>query len=117
MGTYLYFAPEMVKNKYATNIQHEKRKRRKSICFHGKPLDMWAFGVVLFKLLRGFVPFFDKNRVETLRLIANADPINDLDLSFGFSDELSLFIRQLLNPVAKQRLTAEQASKHKWLQK
>jgi serine/threonine protein kinase len=117
MGTYLYFAPEMVKNKYATNIQREKRKRRKSVGFHGKPLDMWAFGVVLFKLFRGFVPYFDKNRVETLRLIANADPINDLDLCFDFSNELSLFIQQLLNPVATQRLTAEQALNHEWLQK
>lgn len=115
MGTYLYFAPEMVKNKYGANNENEKRKKRKSVSFHGKPLDIWAFGVVLYKLLRGMVPYFNENRVETLRLIANADPINDLDLTSGFSNELSSFIKEVLNPKPARRPTAEEALKHEWL--
>ena len=88
MGTHLYFAPEIVKNKYGkqqvdgnNTLKKGRKKRKKTISFHGKPIDIWAFGVVLFKLLRGVVPYFNENRVETLRLIANADPLNDIDFS------------------------------------
>ena len=65
--------------------------------------------------MRGIVPYFDENRVQTLRLIANADPSNDLDLQTGFSDELSSFFRGVMNVDPKQRLTAEEALNHKWL--
>ena len=112
-GTFYYFAPEILKDKYGADVN--RKGRRKSRHFKGKPIDIWAFGVVLYKLMRGVAPYFDENRVQTLRLIANADPSNDLDLQTGFSQELSQFFLGVLNVDPKQRLTAEEALNHEWL--
>ena len=52
-------------------------------------------------------PYFDENRVQTLRLIANADPSNDLNLQTGFSQVSRFSWGFERDP--KQRLTAEEA--------
>ncbi len=39
----------------------------------GKPSDMWALGVVLFTMLYGQFPFYDKQPQELFRKIKTAD--------------------------------------------
>jgi serine/threonine protein kinase len=53
-GTIEYIAPEIIK----------KRK-------YGKACDWWSFGCVLFEMLTGLPPFYDKNRNLIMNKIVN----------------------------------------------
>ena len=36
---------------------------------HGKPVDWWAFGVLVYELLAGFPPFYDDDPMETYKKV------------------------------------------------
>ncbi|KAG1441739.1 hypothetical protein G6F56_011352 [Rhizopus delemar] len=40
---------------------------------HGKPVDMWAIGVIVYFLLSGYTPFEGANNIEEMNAIMNAD--------------------------------------------
>eukprot|EP00945_MAST-04E_sp_MAST-4E-sp1_P003306 g3306.t1 len=116
MGTPVYFAPEIVASKYGSRGE-SKRRKRKSHSFHGAPADMWALGVLIYKMLRGNCPYMNANRIECLRMIANANVDQDgLDFTTNVSRELSSFLRRLLDRNPKTRLTAEEACNDPWFQ-
>lgn len=56
MGTPIYMAPEIWKNE-----------------LYGKPVDMWAFGVITYILLGGYPPFSDNDRLKLERRIKKAN--------------------------------------------
>eukprot|EP00891_Asterochloris_glomerata_P004137 jgi/Astpho2/4137/fgenesh1_pm.00063_%23_46_t len=53
-GTPDYLAPEIILNKG-----------------HGKPVDCWAFGVLLYEMVAGYPPFFDEEVTQTYKKILN----------------------------------------------
>jgi len=40
---------------------------------HGKPVDLWAIGVITYFLLCGYTPFDRQNQVEEISAICSAD--------------------------------------------
>ncbi|GAA5946682.1 hypothetical protein JCM3775_003132 [Rhodotorula graminis] len=83
---------------------------------HGKPVDIWAMGVVTYFLLCGYTPFDRDNQVDEIQAICNADfAFEPEEYWVGVSDTARDFIRRCLVIDQTQRLTAAQALAHPWL--
>lgn len=84
-GTAEYIAPELLKGiKY------------------GVAADWWSFGILLFEMMNGRTPFYDKNRKLMFYRIINTGP----NFPSSFSDEAQDVIRGLLTVDETQRLGA-----------
>ena len=92
---------------------------------HGKPVDMWAVGVLAYFLLSGAMPFEtkDSNSVKEMNNIMNAkydfedeewNYVSDSGILNYFKDLAKDFIRKLFIMNPNERLTAEQAFSHEW---
>ena len=82
---------------------------------HGRPVDLWAFGVMLFELLTGTTPFFDKNRANIVR---NAINIR-INWPEGFSTKHSAahdLIKKLIKVDPFERLGTNKDSSPAWNQ-
>ncbi|KAI9310626.1 kinase-like domain-containing protein [Dichotomocladium elegans] len=97
-GTPGYMAPEILKRSG-----------------HGKPVDMWAIGVITYFLLSGYTPFERENNVEEMNAILHGDYSFDDDFWSTISDNAKNFIRACLTIDPAKRLTAHEAMKHPWL--
>ena len=84
-GTPEYVAPELVENRG-----------------HGKAVDWWALGVILYELLYGLPTFYDKNPKKMYTKIVN-DPIK-FSGNVAVSDHAKDFIRKLLDRNVVNRL-------------
>ncbi|CAH7666162.1 kinase-like domain-containing protein [Phakopsora pachyrhizi] len=82
---------------------------------HGKPVDLWSIGVITYTLLCGYSPFRSENRAELIKETTKAKVEFHHRYWVNVSDEARHFILSLLKPEPNDRLTAEQALKHKWL--
>ncbi|RUS16226.1 putative calmodulin-dependent protein kinase type 1 [Endogone sp. FLAS-F59071] len=82
---------------------------------HGKPVDMWAIGVITFFLLCGYTPFESESSIDEMHAIMNADFQFDEQYWTGVSGDAKKFIRRLLTIDPAQRMTARQALEHAWL--
>jgi calcium/calmodulin-dependent protein kinase I len=83
---------------------------------YGKEVDMWSIGVVTYILVCGFPPFYNENIPLLFESIMKADFDFPLEHWEDISDDCMDFIDQLLVVDPAQRLTAEQALEHSWLQ-
>lgn len=98
IGTPGYVAPEVV-------------KREK----YGAAVDMWAVGVLLYIMLSGKMPFYGRDDVACLRMIASGKysmPPREWD---KISEDAISLVRGLLQLNPGKRLTANAALQHKWL--
>ncbi|KAG0229943.1 hypothetical protein BGW42_001271 [Actinomortierella wolfii] len=83
---------------------------------HGKPVDMWALGVITYFLLCGYTPFDRENSVDEMHAIMNAEyRFAPIEYWQGVSETAKSFVRGLLTIDPKQRMTAHQALQHPWL--
>eukprot|EP01121_Diplochlamys_sp_Union-15-3_P021696 TRINITY_DN8915_c0_g1_i5.p1 TRINITY_DN8915_c0_g1~~TRINITY_DN8915_c0_g1_i5.p1 ORF type:complete len:466 (-),score=101.43 TRINITY_DN8915_c0_g1_i5:1-1398(-) len=90
VGSRTYMAPEILKMKT-----------------YGKPVDMYSIGVIMYILLCGYPPFEPERGITELEF-----PSPDWD---KISDTAKKLIANLLAPDPSKRLTAEQASAHRWI--
>lgn len=90
-GTPEYIAPEMANH-----------------AGHDKTVDWWAIGVLVYEMLIGVTPFYNKNRNMLLMKIKNAKVVfpDKTQYRIDYSDEIHDLILKLLNKDRKKRLGA-----------
>jgi calcium/calmodulin-dependent protein kinase I len=99
-GTPGYMAPEIFKN-----------------AGHGKPVDIWALGVIVYFLLCGYTPFDRDSNLEEMQAILEADYSYTPDEYWkGVSQTARDFIDQCFIIEPKQRMTAHEAASYPFLQ-
>ncbi len=107
-GSVAYLAPEML--------------RRKG---HGKAVDWYLFGVLIYEMLVGMPPYFSPDRYLSLELVWRRQKLfknigsAQLKLPLFLSSEVSSLIIALLNRNPKKRLgsgknDAEEIKRHPW---
>ncbi|KAI0246870.1 kinase-like domain-containing protein [Lactifluus subvellereus] len=82
---------------------------------HGKPVDIWAVGIITYVLLCGYTPFPTDDPKELFRKTTEAKIQFHERYWKNVSNEAKGFVQTLLNPDPAQRPTAEQALAHSWL--
>ena len=83
---------------------------------HGKPVDIWALGVITYFLLCGYTPFDRDSDFEEMQAILQADySFTPVDYWRGVSDAAKDFIRRCLTIDASKRMTAHEALQHQFL--
>ncbi|KAH9902724.1 kinase-like domain-containing protein [Cubamyces lactineus] len=134
-GTPMFLAPEIVcdatveASSSALNLQNPRRKPPIT-----KAIDIWAFGVTLYGLLFGILPFNAKNEFEIYRVIRSQDW--DVPETMGL-DQLPTggrhqgrpkrgveesegclvvdLLGRLLEKDARKRITLEEVKRHPWI--
>jgi calcium/calmodulin-dependent protein kinase I len=80
---------------------------------HGKPVDIWAMGVITYFLLCGYTPFDRETDFEEMQAILNADySFQPTEYWRGVSDHAKDFIRRCLTVDPNKRMTAHEALQH-----
>jgi len=83
---------------------------------HGKPVDIWALGVITYFLLAGYTPFDrDSQQHEMEAIIAGDYKFEPIEYWANVSDTAKDFIRECLTIDPRNRPTAAECLKHKWL--
>ena len=80
---------------------------------HGKPVDVWALGVITYFLLSGYTPFDRRSDFEEMQAILNAEyRFEPAEYWRGVSDGAKDFIRRCLTVDPNARMTAHEALQH-----
>ena len=80
---------------------------------HGKPVDLWAIGVITYFLLCGYTPFDRDSDFEEMQAILGADySFTPVEYWRGVSAQAQDFIRRCLTVDPQQRMTAHDALQH-----
>uniref|UniRef100_M4BSN2 Protein kinase domain-containing protein n=1 Tax=Hyaloperonospora arabidopsidis (strain Emoy2) TaxID=559515 RepID=M4BSN2_HYAAE len=100
-GTPEYLAPEIIQSKG-----------------HGKSVDWWALGVLLYEMLAGYPPFYDENPFGIYQKILDGK----IDFPKHFDSKAKDLIKKLLSQDRTKRLGclrngAEDVKKHKYFAK
>ncbi|XP_011500182.1 PREDICTED: calcium/calmodulin-dependent protein kinase type II subunit delta isoform X4 [Ceratosolen solmsi marchali] len=82
---------------------------------YGKPVDIWACGVILYILLVGYPPFWDEDQHRLYAQIKSGSydyPTPEWDT---VTPEAKNLINQMLTVNPTKRITANEALKHPWI--
>jgi len=83
---------------------------------HGKPVDIWALGVITYFLLCGYTPFDRDSSVEEMQAIMAGDySFDPPEYWEDVSERAKDFVRGCLTVDPKKRLTAKECVSHPWL--
>ncbi|KAG5180796.1 hypothetical protein JKP88DRAFT_200183 [Tribonema minus] len=83
---------------------------------YGKEVDMWSVGVICYILLGGYPPFYDDNQTKLFLKIKRGEFEFHEQYWGSISDQAKDLIRRMLTVDPAQRITAEQALQHPYLQ-
>ncbi|KAA6372825.1 MAG: putative CMGC kinase, CK2 family [Streblomastix strix] len=105
-GTFLFQAPEVLRNK----SKEKKEKGPKQKIVQTPACDIWAFGVMMFELLAQRHPFFDSQdedipAEEFIQRVVNLPPA---ELPDHYPLRLRNLIKQMLEKDPSQRISAEE---------
>lgn len=83
---------------------------------YGKPVDLWAIGVITYFLLCGYTPFDRASQVEEIQAVCTADfAFEPAEYWVEVSQTARDFVSALLVVEPGDRLTAAQALAHPFL--
>jgi len=105
-GSPQYVAPEIL-------LSHTKEGRKTG--GYGPEVDMWSTGVILYSLLLGFPPFYDKCEPRMFKKIVQGVIPTDSREWKSISKGAKDIIFKLLATDPKKRMTPAQALKHSWI--
>lgn len=87
-----------------------------SVAGHGKPVDVWAMGVITYFLLAGYTPFDrDSQQQEMEAIIAGDYSFTPEEYWCNVSEVAKDFVRKCLTVDPKKRPTAGEMLEHEWL--
>lgn len=83
---------------------------------HGKPVDVWAIGVISYFLLCGYTPFDRESNLEEMQAILVADySFTPVEYWRGVSQAARQFIQRCLTIEPTKRMTAHEALSDQWI--
>lgn len=83
---------------------------------HGKPVDIWALGVITYFLLCGYTPFDRDTDFEEMQAILKADySFTPIEYWRGVSSNAKEFIQKCLTIDPSKRITAHEALQHSFV--
>jgi len=82
---------------------------------HGKAVDMWSLGVITYTLLCGYSPFRSENLTDLVEECRSGRIVFHERYWKDVSQDAKDFIKALLQPDPKKRLTSKTALAHMWL--
>jgi serine/threonine-protein kinase ULK/ATG1 len=95
-GSPLYMSPEILKcQRYSDNT------------------DIWSFGIILYEMLMGNVPYFVRSLVELSKIYSNIEKI-DIPKEIQVSDNCKDLIIHMLTVNPQNRITWDELFQHKW---
>jgi serine/threonine protein kinase len=97
VGACQYASPELIKGRY------------------DRATDVWSIGVLTYILFCGYVPLNGKDDVELAKAIITEDCVFVYGWESASAHAVD-FIKCLLNPDSRNRLTADEALVHPWLE-
>jgi len=98
VGTYAYCAPEiLLRKEYDASV------------------DMWSFGVIVYVMLCGYLPFVGDNPAVLVKKITAGEFEFESPYWDGISTEAKDLIKRCLSLDPKTRISAAQVLKHPWI--
>ncbi|CAO3688312.1 unnamed protein product [Umbelopsis vinacea] len=82
---------------------------------HGKPVDLWSLGVILFTLLSGYTPFWGEDQAALFEAIMSGKYEYDEEYWSDISDAAKDLIDRMLTFDPSKRITASEALQHQWI--
>jgi serine/threonine protein kinase len=98
-GTPDFMAPEIILREY-----------------YGKAVDMWSFGITLFVLIGGYLPFHGKTDEETSSRVIHSIVKYPKKYWDHITPQAIRFLKAVLNKDPQKRLTVQEALRHEWFQ-
>ena len=122
-GTIPYQSPEILRIRPAG-----KEGQRAAPQYAGRPADVWALGVLLFRMVYNRLPFLSQSRIKTkwfilfnrLDFAGAAAGAQDHEARLDFSDDeaqLQNLLRRMIAKDPKKRLTVSEVMQHPWVTK
>ncbi|KAA6387860.1 MAG: putative MAP kinase kinase family domain protein [Streblomastix strix] len=103
-GTFLFKAPEILRNKKRQEVSQQR-------LFRTTAADIWAFGVTIFELASQHHPFFDKKSEADLSIEEYIHRVVDLppaELPENFPLNLRNLVKQMLEKNPQKRISAKE---------
>ncbi|RIA87303.1 kinase-like domain-containing protein [Glomus cerebriforme] len=81
---------------------------------HGKPVDIWSVGVIMYTLLCGYTPFWGEDQASLFDNILSGAYYFEDEYWSNISDYAKDLIDKMLTYDADKRITAHEALQHPW---